>query len=212
MGCRRPVVFDLDGVLIDSERLAWDAWRTVLGRYEMSVSDEDCATLTGRTERVAYEHFAARGGLPEFERFWEEIAAVTFELFDARLTAYEDAVDTLDYLTDRGFQVAVASSSPRARVDLSLRFVQLDGRFDFVVGGDEVANGKPDPEIFLAAAAGLGVAASDCIAVEDAPAGVQAAKAAGMRVVAVERGMFSREELSDADLIVPRLTPAPFLD
>lgn len=212
MGRRRPVVFDLDGVLIDSETLAWDAWRTVLGRYEMSVSDEDVAALTGRTEQVAYNHFAARGDLPEFERFWEEIATVTFELFDARLTAYEDAVDTLDYLTDRGFQVAVASSSPRSRVDRSLRSVELDGRFDFVVGGDEVVNGKPDPEIFLAAAAGLGVAASDCIAVEDAPAGVQAAKAAGMRVLAVERGMFSREELSAADLIVPRLTPAPFLD
>lgn len=212
MGQQRPVVFDLDGVLIDSEMLAWEAWRTVLGGYGMVVRDEDVAALTGRTEEVAYHHFAARGRLPEFSRFWEQIAEATFELFDARLTAYEDAVDTLDVLIDRGHPVAVASSSPRSRVDRSLRSVQLADRFDFIVAGDEVTNGKPDPEIFLTAAAGLGVAPAACIAVEDAPAGVRAAKSAGMRVVAVERGMFSREDLSEADVIVPRLTPAPFLE
>jgi beta-phosphoglucomutase-like phosphatase (HAD superfamily) len=83
--------------------------------------------------------------------------------------------------------------------------------FEFIVGGDEVADGKPAPDLFLAAAAGLTVEPETCFAVEDAPAGIQAARAAGMTVVAVERGQYNVEDLRAAHLVIPRLTPAPFL-
>ena len=208
---RRPVVFDLDGVLIDSEALSWESWRRVLLRYDLDLNDEDIATLTGRTEHDTHEYFAARAELPDFATFSEELSGVTLALFDERLEAYEDAVDALDYLLGRGFPVALASSSTRSRVDRSLATVGLNDRFGVVVGGDEVVKGKPDPDLFLAAASGLGVDPTTCLAVEDAPAGIAAAKAAGMRVVAVERGLFRREELDRADVIVPRLTPAVFL-
>ena len=207
----RPVVFDCDGVLVDSEELAWSAWRRVLARHDITLTAEDIALLTGRTDTDAHRHFSSRGELPDHEGFWEELSEVTFRLFDQHLQAFEDAADTLDALQVRGARMAVASSSPRERLDRSLAATGLSGYFDFVVGGDEVEAGKPAPDLFLAAASGLAVAPETCFAVEDAPTGVAAALAAGMTVVAVERGQFSRDDLRAAHLVVPRLTPAPSL-
>ena len=207
----RPIVFDCDGVLVDSEQLAWSAWRQILVRYGIALTEEDIALLTGRTDRDARDHFSNRADLPDHDRFWDELSDVTFRLFDQHLLAFEDAADTLDALQIRGATMAVASSSPRERLDRSLAATGLEAYFEFVVAGDEVAAGKPAPDLFLAAAAGLSVEPETCFAVEDAPAGIAAAHAAGMTVIAVQRGQFGLEDLSAADLVVPRLTPAPFL-
>ena len=203
-----PIIFDCDGVLVDSEELAWSAWREALAPYEVEISDQEVADLSGRTERDAFDHFAAKGEIPSYEDFWPVLAARVHQLFEMYLEAFEDAADTLEFLRERGREMAVASSSPRDRLDLSLSSTGLDRFFEVVVAGDEVILGKPAPDIYLAAAAGLGVDPVTCIAVEDAPAGVAAARAAGMRVVAVLRGGYSPDQLSKADLIVPRLTPA----
>jgi len=207
----RPIVFDCDGVLVDSEQLAWSAWRRVLAQYGITLTQEDIALLTGRTDRDAHLHFSGRGELPDHAAFWAELSEVTFRLFDQHLLAFEDAADTLDALQSRGASMAVASSSPRDRLDRSLAATGLQKYFEFTVGGDEVPLGKPAPDLFLAAATGLAVQPETCFAVEDAPAGIRAARAAGMTVVAVERGHYSLEDLRTADLVVPRLTPAPFL-
>lgn len=207
----RPIVFDCDGVLVDSEDLAWSAWRRILARYNITLTPEDIGLLTGRTDRDAHRHFSDRGDLPDHEGFWEELSDITFRLFDQHLQAFEDAADTLDALQSRGAFMAVASSSPRKRLHRSLAATGLSDYFDCVVGGDEVAAGKPAPDLFLAAASGLQVEPETCFAVEDAPAGVAAALAAGMTVVAVERGQYRIDDLRAAHLVVPRLTPAPFL-
>ncbi len=207
----RPIVFDCDGVLVDSEDLAWSAWRRILARYDIELTAEDIALLTGRTDRDAHVHFSGRADLPDHAVFWAELSEVTFRLFDQYLEAFEDAADTLDVLSSRGAVMAVASSSPRERLDRSLASTGLSNFFEFTVGGDEVAEGKPAPDLFLAAATGLAVEPEACFAVEDAPAGVEAARAAGMTVVAVERGQYTVADLRAAHLVVPRLTPAPFL-
>jgi HAD superfamily hydrolase (TIGR01509 family) len=207
----RPIVFDCDGVLVDSEELAWRAWREVLDRYGIELTPEDIALLTGRTDRDAHAHFSQRGGLPDHALFWEELSGVTYVLFDEHLQAFEDAADTLDVLATRGARLAVASSSPRERLDRSLAGTSLGEYFEFAVGGDEVSRGKPAPDLFLAAAEGLAVEPQDCLAVEDTPVGITAARHAGMTVIAVQRGQYGLDELRSADLVVPRLTPAPFL-
>jgi len=207
----RPIVFDCDGVLVDSEQLAWSAWRQILVRYGITLTAEDIAVLTGRTDRDAHDHFSLRAELPDHASFWDELAGVTYRLFDQHLLAFEDAADTLEALRMRGATMAVASSSPRERLDLSLAATGLGAFFQFIVAGDEVALGKPAPDLFLAAAAGLSVESEICLAVEDAPAGIAAARAAGMTVIAVQRGPYGLDDLRTADLVVPRLTPAPFL-
>lgn len=204
----RPIIFDCDGVLVDSEELAWSAWREALAPYGVEISDQEVADLSGRTETDAFEHFAARAELPSYEQFWPVLAERVRSLFEQYLEAFEDAVDTLETLHERGRAIAVASSSPRDRLNLSLSSTGLDRFFEVVVAGDEVARGKPAPDLYLAAAAGLGVDPTTCVAVEDAPAGIAAGKAAGMRVIAVLRGGYEAAQLDQADAIVPRLTPA----
>lgn len=205
----RPVVFDCDGVLIDSEHLSWEVWRRVAAPYGVEITEEQARGLTGRTEVDA--HAALSGGrLPPFDEFWVEIAEEMYRTFESHLQAFEDATDVLDHLDGRT-RLAVASSSPRERLDVALRTTGLDHYFEFVVAGDEVASGKPAPDLFLAAAAGLGVDPTACLAVEDSPNGIASAVAAGMRVVAVDRGYFPVDDLQAAHLVVPRLTPAVFL-
>ncbi len=207
----RPVVFDCDGVLVDSEELAWSAWREALEPYGVVITDEEMDALTGRTEEDAFAHFAAKGEVPVYEEFWPKLAARVHDLFENYLEAFEDAADTLAVIHDRGARMAVASSSPRPRLELALRTTGLARFFDLIVAGDDVPRGKPHPDLFLAAAAGLQVAPQRCVAVEDTPAGVAAARAAGMTVVAVLRGRYRAEELEEADVVVPRLTPGVLL-
>lgn len=208
----RPVIFDCDGVLVDSEALAWDAWRGVLAEFGVSPSPQDIATLTGRTERDAYEHFVSSGSLPVYEDFSRLLADAIAEKFEGSLQAFEDAKDTLEVLFERGTSLAVASSSRRDRLDLALRATGIGEFFAVSVAGDEVEKGKPDPDLFLEAARRLHVDPGDCVVIEDTPAGVEAGRSAGMLVIAVLRGCFDPGELSKAHRVVPRLTPAAVLD
>lgn len=205
----RPIVFDMDGVLVDSEELSWSSWAEVLAPYGVEVTAEDREALTGRTAEACHAAFGERANLPPYEEFAKQVADVVHAVLESRLQAFEDAVDTLEMLSGR-VPMAVASSSSRERLDVSLAATGLAGLFEVTVAGDEVTEGKPSPDLYLAAAERLGVPASDCLAVEDAPVGVAAGVAAGMTVVAVARGAFTDEALREAgaDVVVPRLTPA----
>jgi len=207
----RPVVFDCDGVLVDSEELGWSALDTVLKRYGASVEEPDKIALAGTSWATDYAHFAERADLPEIDVLSEEVGVVMADLFERKLSAFEDAIDTLDALQIRDVVIAVASNSNRERLDTSLAATSLADFFDHSVAGDEVTRPKPEPDIYLRAAELMGVAASTCVAVEDTPTGIASAKAAGMRVVAVDRGEHTLEELAEADAVVPRLTPISVL-
>ena len=206
-----PVVFDCDGVLVDSETLAWTAIAAGMAEFGVVVSEADRRHLIGHSLDYEYEYFAKRSSLPDQELVRIAISDAMFELFERHLEAFEDAKDTLEVLARRQVQLAVASSSARDRLDVSLRSTGLDHMFSESVAGDEVASPKPAPDLFLRAAELLGVPPETCTAVEDTPVGMAAAKAAGMRVVVVDRGEFVAEDFVGADLIVPRLTPALFL-
>lgn len=204
------VVFDCDGVLVDSESLAWTAISAAMQHFGVTVTETDRENLVGHPFEYEYEYFSRTADLPPIESVGAAISDEMFALFERHLEAFEDAKDTLEVLARRGLALAVASASARDRLDVSLRSTGLADFFSVSVAGDEVPAVKPAPDLFLRAAELLGVAPERCTAVEDSPVGIAAAKAAGMRVVAVDRGDFSPEELSQADVLVPRLTPALF--
>ena len=200
------VIFDCDGTLVDSEPLAWRAWRDVLAGHGYDLRPEDIELTRGRGWPEIHGHFAKV--VPEIgdsARAWEGFSGRLFALLEAELTPFDDAIGTARALHQRGVPVAVASSSPRARLDATLRAAGLDELFDVTVAGDEVAHGKPAPDLFLTAAERLGVAPADCVAVEDSPPGVASAIAAGMTVVAVARKPEHRADL--APHLVDELTP-----
>ena len=146
-----------------------------------------------------------RVDLPPLPAFEEELTGHTLDLFDRGLATFPDAIETLDALTRAGVRVAVASSSSTRRLHHTLASCGLTDRFEVVVAGDEVACGKPAPDLYREAARRLSVPAQRCVAVEDAPAGVSAAAAAGMRVVAVVRGHVETTDLGAADVVTGHL-------
>ncbi len=157
------VIFDCDGTLVDSEPLARRAWERTLGGRGYEVSDADFAAVVGHPFAATREFFAERVELPPAEALWPEFSGVLFELIDGELRPFEDALATLAELEAAGVPVAVASSSVRERLDRTLRRVDLHDRFAATVAGDEVAHGKPRPDLFLEAAARLGVEAAGAL-------------------------------------------------
>jgi HAD superfamily hydrolase (TIGR01509 family) len=200
------VIFDCDGTLVDSEPLSRRAWERSLAPYGYQVTDEDLRACVGRSYPHTHGHFAARAPLPGAEAFWPLYSRELFALIDAELVPFADAVGAAVELRRRGVPLAVASSSARERLERTLVRGGLSEIFGVTVAGDEVARGKPAPDMFLAAAQRLGVEPSGCIAVEDSVPGVQSALAAGMVAVAVARESPRPAGLGAAHLLVAELS------
>jgi HAD superfamily hydrolase (TIGR01509 family) len=200
------VIFDCDGTLVDSEPLARRAWERSLEPYGYAVSDADAEATVGLPFPRTHAYFAERVELPAAQPFWSEFSGELFALIDRELVVFDDAVDAARELRIRGVPVGVASSSPRERLHRTLGRAGLLDAFNVTVAGDEVANGKPAPDMFLLAASKLDVAPRDCVVIEDSPPGVQAGLAAGMTTIAVCRVPGTEETLAAADRVVDYLT------
>jgi HAD superfamily hydrolase (TIGR01509 family) len=200
------VIFDCDGTLVDSEPLARTAWEQALAVYGYELTDDDAEASVGLPYPRVHAYFAERVSLPAAEPFWVEFSGELFTLIDSELAPFADAVTAARELRSCGVPVGVASSSPRERLHRTLRRAGLLDAFDVTVAGDEVANGKPAPDMFLLAASKLGVAPEDCVVIEDSPPGVQAGLAAGMTTLAVCRVPGTEASLADAHRVVDFLT------
>jgi HAD superfamily hydrolase (TIGR01509 family) len=203
----KAVIFDCDGVLVDSEPLSIAAWTTVLAVHGFQATDADFQYCLGRSRKATLEYFTARHALPDPAAVDAAVQAELDRLIEIELEAFPDAVETVRELALRGVPLAVASSSRRTELDRKLARIGLHSYFDVSVAGDEVAAAKPAPDLFLAAADGLGVVPDRCLVIEDSVAGVDAATAAGMRFVAVARphsvfGEHASVDRLDAQLII----------
>jgi HAD superfamily hydrolase (TIGR01509 family) len=201
------VIFDMDGVLTDSEPLINEAAIAMFQEQGLRVRPEDFRPFVGAGED-RYIGGVAEGydwplDLPAAKRRTYEIY---LELVPSRLRAFPGARALVGACRAAGLRVAVASSADQVKIAANLRQIGLPPEmWDCVVTGEAVKAKKPAPEIFLGAAARLGLAPNQCVVVEDAVNGVQAAKAAGMRCIAVAQ-TFPAEQLGAADLV--RLTIA----
>ena len=206
MGGRRPVVFDLDGVLIDSEPLYEQAFRA----YVASVPSDEVTRLfaltIGRRDADFIPEIAARFGQEP-----ADVAAGLAEALEpllADLAPMPGAAEVVESLRADGRLLALATSSLAGFAARALDGLGLAGAFDAAVTGDEVGAGKPDPEIYALAASRLGVEPAACVAIEDTPAGVAAATAAGMTCIAVPHPLANRSGLAGADVVADDLHTA----
>lgn len=190
------VIFDMDGVLLDSEPLHYEAVRQILAEQGVEFPIEDYFRYLGTTLTSTWDDLCARYPITmPFEQFEARYNADVLVQYQAGAPLISGARELVAQLRDEDIPIAVASSSHREWVEAALTGAGLRQYFQQTTAGDEVSMGKPSPEIYLKAAHKLGVDPTDCIAIEDAPAGVESAKAAGMSVVLV------RSELTnDLDL------------
>ncbi|MCF2528444.1 HAD family hydrolase [Yinghuangia soli] len=201
------VVFDNDGVLVDSERLANAVLGELLTGYGVPTSTEDAIRdyMGGSMKRVR-DLNRERHGLELPADFEDEYHERVFAAFRAELTAVDGVAGLLDALTAAGVPFCVASSGTHERIRLTLGKTGLLDRFPdaAIFSSQDVAHGKPAPDLFLLAAAKMGAAPKDCAVVEDSPLGVAAARAAGMRVYAYT-AMTPPDRVADATAQAARM-------
>ena len=213
MRARWAAIFDLDGLLADTEPLWSESARLLLARRGREYDPGLKLIFMGRHPLEVAGLLVERYGLEEDAgSLLDERLAILEELYASKpIAAMPGAADLVAALAREGVPMAVASGSPTAVLKAVLGRLGLPGRFPVQLGSDQVARGKPAPDLFLLAAERLGVAPARCVVLEDAIAGVDAARAARMAVVAVPGEPVPRERVAHADLVAPSLaalTPA----
>lgn len=185
--CIKGVAFDMDGLMFDTEQLGLDAWAHLGQKYGFQMPKALWLSVfglrIGEIEQVICSHFGPR--FP-FAAYWEEIKAwIDDTILRSGTPKKPGLVPLLDFLQARGYQMTVATSTPRVRVEHYLAHAGVRQYFGNIVCGDMVSRGKPAPDIYLEAARVMGLPPSACIALEDSPRGIRAAHAAGMHPVLI---------------------------
>ena len=187
MSAARAVLWDMDGTLIDSEELHWIAWRTTTANEGVTITREQFLASFGQRNDSIIPQWLGAAATPE--RI-EKIANAKEELY--RHLIRRDGVSPLPgvatwlhRLHRDGWLQVIASAAPRANIDAVLEALSATHIFQGIVSAEDVRRGKPDPEVYLTAASKVGVSPQNCIVVEDAAAGIEGARRAGMRSIGV---------------------------
>lgn len=199
----RAVIFDMDGVVIDSHPVHKRSWRLFLNSVGHDVTDEELEfVLEGSKREEILRHFLGDLRDDEIHEFGQRKEAL-FREQAIDMQPITGFLEFLDIVAQSGLAIAIASSGSKSRVNYILEHLGVKHQFGAVITGDDVKNGKPDPLIFTLAAQRLHVAPESALVVEDAVAGVQAAKAAGMKCLGIAEGHRSKILLdAGADYVV----------
>jgi beta-phosphoglucomutase len=199
------VIFDMDGVLIDSYEAHFASWTRLYGELGAPYSEADFAADFGRTSRdILRRRFGEAFPLEEIRKLDERKEALFREELQVSFPTMDGAVELIDSLAADGFLAAIGSSGPPENIALCLEKLGRRERFAAVVTGADVTRGKPDPQVFELAATRLGLPASSCAVVEDAVHGVEAANRAEMCSIGLT-GTVERDKLASANYIVDSL-------
>lgn len=205
----KAVIFDWDGTLADTKKAVVQSFQTVLTEASCRVSDEFIERRMGigtkKTIIEAFRECHMRLDVSMLETLTKEKINIQAELTDT-VSLFDGVTELLESLKGK-IKIALATMSSRKVIEKILPEKRLTAYFDVVVTADDIANPKPNPEVFLVTATRLGVDQGDCVVVEDSVFGVKAAKAAKMNCIAVSSGVYNREELQkeNPDLIINSL-------
>ena len=202
----RAVLWDLDGTLVDSGDYHWRAWRDTMRDEGVDLTYEQfLASFGQRNDRILSNWLGAAADPSRIVRIGDAKEALYRKIARSEgLTVLPGAREWVTRLHDEGWRQAIASSAPRENVEVMIEVVGIRELIDAFVSAEDVTRGKPEPDVFLAAASRLDVPAARCIVVEDAAAGIEAARRAGMRCI----GVSGHTRLA-ADIFVPSLADLP---
>jgi beta-phosphoglucomutase family hydrolase len=204
------VLWDVDGVLIDSGEQHRRAWEQLAREEDLPYSDAAFwATFGMRNSDIFPRMFGVSGPPERIATLGDRKEAIYRDLLKQEAVALPGAKELLAALHAAGYRQALGSSAPPANLEVIIQLLGIAPYLDAVVSGEQVAHGKPAPDIFLAGAERLGITPAHCLVIEDAPAGVAAAHAGGMRCLAVRRaGQPDTPGLDAADALVDSLEHA----
>jgi HAD superfamily hydrolase (TIGR01509 family) len=205
-GRYRAVIFDMDGLLLDTETLWHESEVELFRRHGVDFTHEDQMAVIGTSRAITARYFAQRLGWPldRGDQLVDEMVELMHRRVRGEVNARPGAVELLDGLRQMDdVRLGLASNSPRFLVDEALRSAGFTDIFETIVTADDVEHAKPAPDIYLLACSRLGVAPSEALALEDSASGVTAAKAAGLTCIAVP--MFTETDVSAADRVIDSL-------
>ena len=185
---KKAVIFDMDGVIFDTERVYLEIWKSVFEKYGYKMTKELYITVMGTGRKNVIKTFLENFGddLP-IEKMYEEKDNQLFYIIENQGIPLKKGVKELfSMLKEKNYKIALATSAKRDRVEKQIKDKWLKESFDAIVCGDDVEKGKPSPDIFLKAAKEIDVEAKDCFVVENSLAGIKAACSGGMKGIHVE--------------------------
>ena len=196
------IYWDCDGTLMDTETSYGLAWKEHLSNFGLEISEEETRQWVGIDDRLVHSFYAKNVDLENFDKTMASLGKIIEGTLNENLI-FHDAKILLEETNNRGWTSACASASPYELLKNKLIKANIFDYFSYVIGGDQVERNKPYPDIYNKAIEKLGT--SHNLVIEDSPTGILSGKASGSYVLAINRGMFSKEQLSEADQIVEML-------
>ena len=183
----KAIIFDMDGLMIDSERVTFECYQEILKGMNLTMDEEFYKTLLGKPLKGIYQRFYdVYGNDFPIEDVIKDVHALMAKRFETEAVPIKTGLKSLlEYLKENNYKTIVATSSNRDRVDTILSQAQITDYFDDSICGDEVTKGKPNPEVFLKSCQKLGVNVDEAIVLEDSEAGIQASYDAGIKVICI---------------------------
>ncbi len=204
MDSQSGVIFDMDGVLVDSYKPHLRSWCLLAEEAGFTVTEEQFAATFGKTSREIIRGTFGVTEPSEVRRLDDRKESLYRDLIRGAVPAMPGAMSLVKRLHEAGIPIAVGSSAPPENVELVCEQLGLNPFLSGKVTGRDVQRGKPDPQVFEIAAYQIGVSPAACVVVEDAPVGIEAARRAGMRVIGLV-GTHPAKALSSTDRVIERL-------
>lgn len=209
----KAVIFDMDGVIIDSQSIHFEVDMQTLKELGCSISVEELEKYAGATNEYVFTDIKKNYNI---DKSVEEIIKYKVEMVKKRiiqsdLEPMEGIKEILIELKNKNIPAAIASSSPKDLISVVISKFKLENYFKYIVSGEDVKNGKPSPEIYIKTAKKLEISPEYCTVIEDSRNGVLAAKAAGMNCIGFRNINSGNQDLSKADIVVKSLLEIKFL-
>lgn len=202
----KAVVWDFDGVIIDSEPAVMQAFKITLERHGIYLTEAELHKSIAVKSIDFLSWLQESKGLKlDVEPIIQEKRALALRLVEANLTAMPGSIELMNFLNKAGLRQAIASNANRKAIEDVLEKLNARGFFEVIVSSGDTSKGKPDPEPYLLALKKLDAPAEACFAIEDSPKGIQSAKAAGLKCFGLKTQYFTEAELGEADFIVENL-------
>ena len=199
----KAVIFDLDGVIVESEHIHIEAEKQTMLKHGVHITSEELHKYTGTTAKHMFTELIGKYKLnTTFEKTFSEKEEILFKLLKEDTRPTKGIIKLLQKLKQRNIKLAIASSSHRRLINFVLERLNIEASFDSIIGAEDITHSKPNPEIFLKTAEKLVVSPAECCVVEDAALGVEAAKRAGMKCIGYRNPNSGDQDLSKADIAI----------